>query len=125
MISYKAGDRVLLSSASLLCYSPLVPQSPMIPHLSRCLKASIALAGAVCGTSLRASPDSIVTFSEVHYNPSGASEDSEWVEIHNQMAIRVDLSGWKLSGGVNFTFIARWHGLSGGGGSRQPDNRYD
>lgn len=47
--------------------------------------------------------DSVVTFNEIHYNPQGISEDQEWIEIHNQMAINVDFSGWKVTGGVNFT----------------------
>ncbi|YCM43698.1 lamin tail domain-containing protein [Verrucomicrobiaceae bacterium 227] len=48
--------------------------------------------------------DSVVTFNEIHYNPQGPEEDQEWIELHNQMAINVDLSGWKLTGGVDFTF---------------------
>jgi hypothetical protein len=53
-----------------------------------------------------ASPDSIVTFSEIQYNPPGATEDGEWIELHNQMAINVDMSGWELRGGVDYTFPA-------------------
>ncbi|MEN8772995.1 MAG: lamin tail domain-containing protein [Akkermansiaceae bacterium] len=52
--------------------------------------------------SLNAS-DSVVTFNEIHYNPQGTAEDLEWIEVHNQMAINVDFSGWKVTGGVNFT----------------------
>jgi len=48
--------------------------------------------------------DSVVTFNEIYYNPQGTSEDQEWIELHNQMAINVDLSGWKLTGGVDFVF---------------------
>lgn len=47
--------------------------------------------------------DSVVTFNEIHYNPQGTAEDLEWIEVHNQMAINVDFSGWKVTGGVNFT----------------------
>lgn len=48
--------------------------------------------------------DSVVTFNEIHYNPQGVSEDQEWIELHNQMAINVDLSGWQLTGGIDFVF---------------------
>lgn len=48
--------------------------------------------------------DSVVTFNEIHYNPSTQSGDDEWIELHNQMAINVDLSGWKIMEGVDFTF---------------------
>lgn len=48
--------------------------------------------------------DSVVTFNELHYNPAGEDESGEWIELHNQMAINVDLSGWRLAAGVDFTF---------------------
>jgi hypothetical protein len=60
----------------------------------------------VCHTaSLFAAPvDSIVVFNELHYNPAGTTEAGEFIELHNQNGIRVDLSDWRLSGGVEFTF---------------------
>lgn len=51
----------------------------------------------------RAAVESVVTFNEIHYHPADAAEP-EWIELHNQMAIRVDLGGWTLRGGVTFTF---------------------
>ena len=73
--------------------------------------------------SLNAS-DSVVTFNEINYNPQGASEDLEWIEVHNQMAINVDFSGWKITGGVNFT-IPEGTIIPGGGYfliARDPSN---
>ncbi len=55
------------------------------------------------GTGASAFADSVVTFNELHYNPP-ASQDGEWIELHNQMAVNVDLSGWRLDEGVGFTF---------------------
>ncbi len=49
------------------------------------------------------SPDAVVVFNEVHYNPPGASEDGEWIELFNQMGIKTDISGWRLEG-VDYTF---------------------
>ena len=41
--------------------------------------------------------DSVVVFNEVHYHPVEREAELEWVELHNQMAVDVDLSGWYLS----------------------------
>ena len=51
-------------------------------------------------------PDCVVVFNELQYNPVGPAEDGEWVELFNQMGIKVDLSGWRLAGGIDFTFPA-------------------
>ncbi|MCP4806690.1 MAG: hypothetical protein GY913_29660 [Proteobacteria bacterium] len=42
-----------------------------------------------------------VTFTEVHYHPV---DEGEWLELHNPMALDMDLSGWRLDGGVSFAF---------------------
>ena len=49
--------------------------------------------------------DSVVTFSEIMYNPVAADEGGEWIELHNQMGINMDISGWRLDGGVEFDFV--------------------
>ena len=49
--------------------------------------------------------DSTVVFSEIMYNPAGATDDSlEWIELHNQMSKAMDISNWSIQGGVNYTF---------------------
>ena len=49
--------------------------------------------------------DSTVVLNEVMYHPSGTDgRQQEWVELHNQLAVDVDLSGWRLSDGVDFEF---------------------
>ncbi len=48
--------------------------------------------------------DTVVVFNELHYNPGGASEDAEWIEIHNQNGVDVDISNWRVSGGVEYKF---------------------
>ena len=51
--------------------------------------------------------DSVVVFNEIMYHPDHEPEASgEWIELHNQMAVDVDLSDWKLRGGVDFDFPA-------------------
>ncbi len=47
--------------------------------------------------------DSVVVFNELMYHPA-ANEALEWIELHNQMAVDIDLSGWSLADGVDFEF---------------------
>lgn len=48
--------------------------------------------------------DSVVTINELNYHPEEPGGGEEWIELHNQMAINVDLSGWTLTEGIKFTF---------------------
>lgn len=48
--------------------------------------------------------DSVVVFNEIHYHPP--AEETEWIELHNQMAVDVDISGWRLRGGIKYDFPA-------------------
>jgi hypothetical protein len=50
--------------------------------------------------------DSVVTFNEVHYNPGLGQTTGEWIELKNQNSVDVDLSGWRLDGGVDYVFPA-------------------
>ncbi len=47
--------------------------------------------------------DSTVVFNEIMYNPAGDGTP-EWIELHNQMAVNVDISLWRLENGVEFMF---------------------
>ncbi|RZO17883.1 MAG: hypothetical protein EVB09_03215, partial [Verrucomicrobiaceae bacterium] len=59
--------------------------------------------------------DSILVFNEVHYNPANDLSESEWIEFHNLNGVNVDVSGWKLRGGVDFDFpegtVVEGHGF--------------
>jgi hypothetical protein len=46
--------------------------------------------------------DAVVSFNELMYHPRDG--EVEWVEVHNMMTVDVDLSEWRLSGGVDFEF---------------------
>jgi hypothetical protein len=48
--------------------------------------------------------DSVVVFNEIMYHPTDPGEAGEWIELHNQMGVNIDLSDWELTGGVNYTF---------------------
>ena len=59
--------------------------------------------------------ESTVVFNELMYHPVGDSGDQqEWVELYNQLAVDVDLSGWHLSAAVNYQFPAGTRIPSGG-----------
>ena len=45
--------------------------------------------------------DSIVVFNEINYHPEENNHLLEFIEIYNQNSVNVDLTGWKLTGGVD------------------------
>jgi len=47
--------------------------------------------------------DGVVVFNELMYNPAGMGEEGEWIEITNLMGVSVDLSSWRVEGGIEFT----------------------
>ncbi len=51
-----------------------------------------------------AAADSTVVFNEIHYHSSLQEPAREWVEVQNLMSVRMDLSRWRLAGGVTFSF---------------------
>ncbi len=55
-------------------------------------------------TSARA--DTTLVFNEIMYHPATNEPALEWVEFYNQMAVDVDVSGWKVTGDIGFTFPA-------------------
>ena len=59
------------------------------------------LVSALLVSTAAAAPDCVVTFNEIHYAP--AAGGAEWVELHNQFSIPVDVGGWRLTGGMDFT----------------------
>jgi hypothetical protein len=46
----------------------------------------------------------VVVFNEIMYHPLTNEPALEWVELYNQMAVDVDISGWKLDDGIQFNF---------------------
>ena len=58
----------------------------------------------LCSFLPRLGADSTVVFNEVHYHPAERESSLEWLELHNQMAVNMDLSGWRLSGGIDYVF---------------------
>lgn len=59
---------------------------------------------AVVATAPRAlALEAAAVIHEIQYHPASTS-DAEWIELHNRFSIDVDLAGWRLTGGVDFTF---------------------
>ena len=66
------------------------------------------------GSLLSARADSVVVFNEIMYHPPTNEAVGEWVELHNLMAVDVELSGWSLAKGAQFVFPEGT--IIGGGG---------
>lgn len=59
----------------------------------------------VLGLASQAMADVTVVFNEVMYHPSQTNEAAfEWIELRNQMAVDMDISGWTISNGVDYRF---------------------
>lgn len=71
---------------------------------SRRRTASWGAALAAAALLPLAASDTTTVINEVMYHPATATGDEEWIELANLMAVDMDLTGWRLSGGVNFTF---------------------
>ncbi|YCM42947.1 lamin tail domain-containing protein [Verrucomicrobiaceae bacterium 227] len=66
---------------------------------------TIALGLAGLGVSTALAFDTIVVFNEVQYHPAGEFDPSlEFVEVYNQNAVNIDLSGWRISGKIDYHF---------------------
>lgn len=61
--------------------------------------------GLTGGRSAKAAGPSIV-INELHVAPDVKTERVEFVELYNPESVAVDLSGWRLDGGVFYTFPA-------------------
>lgn len=68
---------------------------------------AVAVAAIVVGLSppgVHAAGDSVVVFNEIMYHPATNEAALEWVELHNQMAVDVDISGWRIRSGISYDF---------------------
>ena len=45
-----------------------------------------------------------VVINEIMYHPISESDDDEYIELHNRTGSPVDLSGWRIQGGVSYRF---------------------
>jgi len=47
-----------------------------------------------------------VVLNEIMFHPISEDDNDQYIELHNRSAASVDLTGWRLAGGVSFTFPA-------------------
>lgn len=88
--NYLANRRSWLNSAAAVLYY----DNPSTPGLdSEAIPASQP-ANAVDG----------ISFQTVDYNPASGTQDQEYFVIRNSNTYAVDISGWQITGAVNFTF---------------------
>ena len=59
--------------------------------------------------------DSVLVFNELQYHPANELTETEWVELRSLQAVDVDISGWRIDGGIDYTFPAGT--IMPGGGS--------
>ena len=45
-----------------------------------------------------------IDFGALEYDPASGNQDEEYVELRNPNPFAVDLSGWRLTGGIDYTF---------------------
>ena len=67
---------------------------------------SSALSGAAEGVSLPLPSNGPIVINEIHYNGLNNAVHSDFVELFNFSDSPRDISGWSLSGGIDFTFPA-------------------
>jgi len=49
---------------------------------------------------------SAVIINEIYYDPPDKTKPAEFIELHNASALAADISGWKLTGAIEFAFPA-------------------
>lgn len=49
---------------------------------------------------------SAIVINELHYNPPGSGDATEFIEFYNTSSSSIDMSRWRMSDGVTFTFPA-------------------
>lgn len=45
-----------------------------------------------------------VTFGTIDFNPAGGNQDQEYIAIVNNSVVAIDISGWSVSGAIDYTF---------------------
>ncbi len=64
------------------------------------------LAALLLTTQLAVRADTTLVFNEVMYHPATNEPAMEWVELYNQLAVDLDVSGWSITGDIGFVFPA-------------------
>jgi len=65
-----------------------------------------ALAALICLGAVTIFADTALVFNEIMYHPQTNETTFEWVELYNQMAVDLDVSGWTIQIGIDYKFPA-------------------
>ncbi len=70
------------------------------------LPVSLCLAAVLAGLHLpvQAAADSVLIINEVQYHPADEVAETEWIELRSLQGVDVDIGGWSISGGIDYTF---------------------
>ena len=92
-----AGRSVVLvpGLSSVPCFAGREPIPVRKPWLA--LALSVAWVGPLFA-------DTTLVFNEIQYHPATGETNREWIELYNQMAVDLDVSGWCITGDVDYTF---------------------
>jgi len=72
-------------------------------RLSWTMKGLLLAAACVCHAPVHAIPVAGLVISEVLYDPPGADNGREWVELYNAGGVPIDLAAWSLGyGGADY-----------------------
>ena len=79
-------------------------------HLASNAASYMRPAGAPAAVTSALLPDAqagspAIAFGSYEANPASGNQDEEFIELQNPNGFAVDLSGWQLAGGVDFTFL--------------------
>jgi len=78
--------------------------------ISKCLIVAIGLSSLVIAhwswLIATAQPSPQIVINELQYHPLSDDHGEEYIELYNTGAITVDLSGWRFSDGIHYTFPA-------------------
>src|SRR3954453_19268208 len=66
--------------------------------------ALFCFGGLLLLTSTRVRGDTTMVFNEIMYHPAANEPAMEWIEFYNQLVCDLDVSGWRVTGGIDYTF---------------------
>jgi hypothetical protein len=58
----------------------------------------------VAGIPAAQAVDLVLQIGQIEFNPSSGNQGHEFIQVTNPNSVAVDISGWRLDGGVDFTF---------------------
>lgn len=65
------------------------------------ITAAVAI---IMASAIARAVDTVVVFNEIMYHPAEQESRLEWLELHNLLAVNVDLTGWRIAGGIDYRF---------------------